>query len=102
LIDLNKNNQLPFKALKIGRWWDKGEEIDLVALSENGEYLFCECKWSVKHTGINFYEKLIKKTSLFPEAGKKYFCFFSRSGFSKELKQLAGNIKHLFLFNLNT
>lgn len=32
---------------KTGRWWHKGDEIDLVCLDEEtGAILFCECKWS--------------------------------------------------------
>jgi uncharacterized protein len=31
---------------KIGRWWHKGEEIDVLALNEEGrEIAFFECKW---------------------------------------------------------
>jgi len=32
---------------KIGRWWHKGEEIDIVGINETtGEITFLECKWS--------------------------------------------------------
>ncbi len=37
LIELNKAGRLPFRFTKIGRWWRKGEEIDLVALNERRE-----------------------------------------------------------------
>ena len=37
---------LPFKFTRIGRWWHKDEEIDIVALNEGTkEILFMECKW---------------------------------------------------------
>ena len=46
LIGLNKTEKLPFKFTKIGRWWRKGEEIDLVALNEREKKaLFVEVKW---------------------------------------------------------
>jgi len=33
---------------RLGRWWQKETEIDLVGLNEaSGDALFCECKWSV-------------------------------------------------------
>ena len=33
---------------RLGRWWQKEVEIDLVGLSEvSGDALFCECRWSV-------------------------------------------------------
>jgi hypothetical protein len=47
LIELNRRNELPFKFLKIGRWWHKEEEIDIVALNEREKtVLFFEVKWS--------------------------------------------------------
>lgn len=75
LIKLNKRGMLPFKFTKIGKWWYKNKEIDLVALNEKEErVLFVEVKWSnlrerdterilknleriVKLTGLNNYKK---------------------------------------------
>jgi len=38
---------IPIKFNKIGRWWHKDKEIDVVCLDENGkEALFIECKWA--------------------------------------------------------
>ncbi|ADT84559.1 ATP-binding protein [Thermococcus barophilus] len=46
LIELSKKNLLPFSFTKIGRWWHRGEEIDLVALNEQErKALFVEVKW---------------------------------------------------------
>ncbi len=46
LIELNKAGKLPFRFTKIGRWWHKNEEIDLVALNEREKKaLFVEVKW---------------------------------------------------------
>ena len=46
LIELNKRNGMPFKFLKIGRWWHKSEEIDLIALNEREKIaLFVEVRW---------------------------------------------------------
>ncbi|ASJ08508.1 ArsR family transcriptional regulator [Thermococcus siculi] len=46
LIELNKSGKLPFRFTRIGRWWHKGEEIDLVALNERErKALFVEVKW---------------------------------------------------------
>jgi len=47
LIELNRKNLLPFRFTKIGRWWHKNEEIDIVALNEaQKKALFIEVKWS--------------------------------------------------------
>ena len=46
LVELNKAGKLPFRFTKIGRWWHKNEEIDLVALNEGEKKaLFVEVKW---------------------------------------------------------
>ncbi|ASJ09480.1 ATPase [Thermococcus siculi] len=46
LLGLNKAEKLPFRFTKIGRWWHKEEEIDLVALNERErKALFVEVKW---------------------------------------------------------
>lgn len=43
---MNRKDRLPFQFSDIGRWWHKGEEIDLVAV-EKDKGLFFEVKWSV-------------------------------------------------------
>ena len=46
LIGLNKMGKLPFRFSRIGRWWYKNEEIDLLALNEREKKaLFVEVKW---------------------------------------------------------
>jgi len=46
LIELKGAGKLPLKFTKIGRWWRKGEEIDLVALNDHEKKaLFVEAKW---------------------------------------------------------
>ncbi|NJE10482.1 ATP-binding protein [Thermococcus sp. MAR1] len=46
LIRLNAKGNLPFRFTKIGRWWDKKEEIDLVAINSlTDEVAFFEVKW---------------------------------------------------------
>jgi AAA+ ATPase superfamily predicted ATPase len=104
LIELNKNNKLPFKFSKIGRWWHKGEEIDLIALNENErKALFVEVKWKelrVKEVhGI--FKDLERKSEL---TGLKdydrYYCVFGKEIKGKiELddKYLVFDLKNLFL-----
>ena len=46
LLRLNTSYGLPFKFTRIGRWWHKNEEIDLVALNEREKrVLLAEVKW---------------------------------------------------------
>ncbi len=45
---------------KIGKWWHKDQEIDLVALNENKKQIaFFECKW--KTLGYNQSLKILKE-----------------------------------------
>ena len=46
LIELTKQNKTQFNFSKIGKWWHKDKEIDLVALNDDtNDILFFECKW---------------------------------------------------------
>jgi AAA+ ATPase superfamily predicted ATPase len=42
----NSKNELPFYFTKIGRWWEKSDEIDIVAAdSKKKSVLLGECKY---------------------------------------------------------
>jgi AAA+ ATPase superfamily predicted ATPase len=44
---LLNRDRLPFTITKLGRWWHKDKEIDVVALNEESkEICFFECKYS--------------------------------------------------------
>ena len=46
LWELLRQKKLPFTFTKVGKWWYKGSEIDIVALNEKtDDILFIECKW---------------------------------------------------------
>jgi len=100
LKKLNKENKLPFKALHIGRWWEKSDEIDIVAFDDNGSYLFCECKCKTKKVGMNVLDDLQKKADKsFSKAKHSYFALFSRSKFEKKLIELSKKNDKLFLYD---
>jgi AAA+ ATPase superfamily predicted ATPase len=99
LKSLNKDNNLPFKAKNIGQWWDGREEIDIVALDGKGSFMFCECKWTAKKIGISVLDELQNKANKFPGVVRKYFGFFSKSGFSKGIKDLSEKRKDIVLFD---
>ena len=96
---LNKDNQLPFKAKSIGRWWNREDEIDIVAMNDKGSFLFCECKWTGKKVGLSIVSQLQNKAIGFPEAKHKCFGFFSKSGFTKELECLSKKREDIILFD---
>lgn len=46
IVELSMRRQLPLKVSRIGGWWHRGEEIDVVALDEqSSRMLLCEVKW---------------------------------------------------------
>ena len=92
--EIIKNYETRFFPInKIGRWWDRNEQIDIVALNEEEDkILFCEVKWRNKPVGINIYEDLKRKTEKVErkkERRKEYFAFFSKTGFTEKMKQIA-------------
>lgn len=82
-----------FPMDRAGRWWDRNEEIDLVALNEGRkEILFGEAKWSLRPVGIDIHENLKRKARLvdWHVSGRtEHFCLFSRSGFTKAMLERA-------------
>lgn len=92
LVELNKNKQngLPLRFTRIGSWWHRDNEIDIVALNEDTkEILFAECKWQNKKVGIKVYDELKEKSGLVKwnnEERKEYFALFSKVGFTPGLK----------------
>ncbi len=90
-----------FPLERIGRWWDRNEEIDLVALNEEEKKIvFGEAKWSAKPVGVDIYEDLKRKSQLVDwnrENRTEYFCLFSKSGFTKNLLNLAKKEKIILI-----
>jgi AAA+ ATPase superfamily predicted ATPase len=87
---------LPFRFTSIGRWWDRAQEIDIVAYNPQGAYLICECKWRNQRTGMRDLLKLQEKTMTL-QANETYFMFFSKSGFTSELLEYASKHDHITL-----
>lgn len=46
IIEMNRKGMLPFRLTELGRWWYRGEEIDLVGLNgREKKALLMEIKW---------------------------------------------------------
>ena len=104
LLNVIANKKIPLSFEVYGRWWDRDQEIDLVAINRHtNEFLFGEVKWSNKPIGTNIYEDL-KKKSKKVEWGKKnrkeYFALFSKAGFTLEMKKTAKK-ENIYLFHKN-
>jgi AAA+ ATPase superfamily predicted ATPase len=80
---------LPFHPLKVGSWWDKDAEIDLLALNdESGEILFGECKWTEQPVGVDVLQHLYaasRRVRWHNDSRREWFAIFSRAGFQDEL-----------------
>ena len=89
----------PFE--RAGRWWDKNEEIDIVALNaSNKEILFGEIKWSNKQVGTNILEDLKRKSKTVDWHNgirKEHYLLCSKSGFTKDMIDLARSGKILLI-----
>lgn len=86
-------NNKPFRILKMGKWWSRQEEIDIVGTNdESGDILFGECKFTNKPVGIELYQDLIRKAAGVQwqnEGRQEYYVFFSKSGFTERMQALA-------------
>jgi AAA+ ATPase superfamily predicted ATPase len=92
-------NIFPFS--KIGRWWAKNEEIDIVGFNPSlNKILFAEVKWTTKPVGIDIYESLKEKAKNVVWGNKdrkEYYCLFSKAGFTDAMLEKAKQEK-VYLF----
>ncbi|MDK9710116.1 ATP-binding protein [Acidaminobacter sp.] len=91
-------NKLPIRPVKVGRWWAKDQEIDVMGIDLHGNLILGECKWQLKKMGLNHLNQLKIKAENFDLNNKKvYFMLFSKSGFTEELTQVAESEETLIL-----
>lgn len=102
LRHLRKIGQVPFRFLKIGRFWGKvthkaegekpyttSEEIDIYATdSTQTKYILGECKFTNEPFDMSQLKKLQAKLSL---QGEVWYYLFSLSGFTDSVKEYAAN-----------
>lgn len=90
---LLRNMDMFFPIQAIGRWWDRAEEIDVVATSkERDSILFCEVKSTQKQVGTDVYESLREKAGKVKWGTanrKEFYCLFSRNGFTDAMRRRA-------------
>lgn len=88
----NGKLKLPFMFTKIGRWWDKSNEIDIIAMDKAGNTISGECKYRTRKADISDLRKHISKdiSSVYKGGkGKLYYYFFSFNGFEEEAVRFA-------------
>lgn len=85
----NKQNKLPFHFVQIGRWWNKTDEIDVMAVDRTKKkILLGECKYKNTKMQVSDLRHLQEKYKL-GESEKAFFWLFSKKGFSDELLRVA-------------
>lgn len=94
-----ETGRLPFLPQRVGSHWSSTEQIDIVAINwDEASTLFGECKWK-RESALNEGEvkKLIERAEQVPlstRSGnpfKRYYVFFSRSGFTDPARELAAS-----------
>ena len=114
--ELQKENALPFRYSKMGRWTGKTTvrdsekpggmrvaetEIDIVAVSRGlKEYLIGECKFKGKPFSYGEYLDTACKLAPQKEKADFYYALFSESGFDKKIQQEAAGNQRLLLYSL--
>lgn len=97
---------LPIMPTEVGRWWGNNpmkkcqEEIDILAVSSEKQALFGECKWKNEKLDMDVVDELIRKSQLFPQYKEKYYYFFSKSGFTKAVREYADMHSEVYLISL--
>ncbi|MBW9159416.1 DUF234 domain-containing protein [Clostridium tagluense] len=83
------NMQLPFVPLKVGRWWDDNNEIDVAGINSfENCIIFGECKFWNKKIGMNILINLkekAKQVKCLKKDRKEYFILFLKLGFNEDL-----------------
>lgn len=92
-IETLKRHNSSFPFTSVGRWWDKEDEIDIVAVNdEENSIIFGEVKWSERPVGVDIYEALknkAKKVIWKDKNRKEFYCLFSKKGFTEAMIKLA-------------
>ncbi len=98
---LFQNKRIPFHFSKVGRYWDKNTEIDIVAIEEEENViLFGECKYWSNLVDVDVFYDLVEKSKKVlwnREDRKEIFVLFSISGYTQRLLALAGERGDLIL-----
>jgi AAA+ ATPase superfamily predicted ATPase len=94
LRQANRRGNLPAEYDRIGPWWHGPEEVDAVAVADDGPLLLAECKWSKKPVDLDVLERLVAKTAVVSKdlanpPTRVDYALFSRSGFSERLREEA-------------
>ena len=81
---------LPFHFTKIGRWWNKTEELDILALDRTGEHILIgECKYRNTPFPLSEIKKMEQKFQPENQNADVRYYVFSKNGFTDETVKYA-------------
>ncbi len=103
LQGIGSAGRLPAQFSNWGRWWDRMNEIDIVALnSDTLDILFCECKWQKRKIDADTVQHFLDtapRVNWFNKNRKEHFAFISKAGFTREAVEFARD-NGVLLFDL--
>lgn len=103
LLSLQENEKLPFSFNRIGSWWEKSSEIDIVAYDSFGnDICFGECKFRKEKLGMDVFRALSEKSKKVEWKNgerKEWFALFSISGFTDEVISISKERDDILLFD---
>lgn len=88
----NMQNELPFYFSKIGRWWNKTDEIDIMAVDyQRQNYILGECKYKNTVFTLADFKNLQRKVP--PALAEKniFYWVFSKGGCTNEVLDVREN-----------
>lgn len=90
---LAKSGELTFLPERIGGWWNRSVEIDVLAVNlKEKKALIGECKWTNRLVGSNILDEVQHKAQelmTWHDIQEMHFALFSRRGFTPELEERA-------------
>lgn len=86
----NRKEELPFYFSKIGRWWNKTDELDIMAVDhEKKNYILGECKY--KNSPFTMADLKHMQNKFMPQKPncEVYYWVFSKAGYAEEVVEVA-------------
>lgn len=100
LRELGNNKLLPIRPVKVGRWWQKDIEIDIVAYDIKNNFIFGECKWRNEKVSLQILEQLKNKAKkIGGKVNSLRYVLFSKSGFTDDILNYVYSNKDCFLID---
>ncbi|MEN4012471.1 MAG: ATP-binding protein [Bellilinea sp.] len=102
---LAQAGQLDFFPERIGGWWNRDAEIDVLAINLTEKIaLVGECKWTIHPLGTTVLDDLNQKVEVLMkdhEIKKVQFAIFARNGFTTDLEHRSKN-EGILLFTVES